>query len=353
MNLNNASHFVREGHAFGAALFAALALSACGGSGGDGPSNTPPGPNPGAGNSSGGGSASAHRISRIRYDLDNNGDIDSVRTFSYDADGRVVAEHYTYTGDGIADTDFGSFSIDAPPGDQTVTYTYDSAGLLQLWSNVDASGGRIDSRYEYGDDTLVDRYTIDMFAAHGALTNSTYFELDYTGTQLTGWRHYIDGGGTLMQSAALTHNAGGQVQSDLLTVAMTGAQTRTDYTYTPVGKVDLVRQSDPAAGSAFFNEHDYTYDSANTLVAEIITSSNPGDGYRWDYTVNGDGQRTQWRIDLGSDLTVEAVVHIEWEAGSCRQTFFWAPRAHPNFVATTTIPYVPGSGYAVLPVCGS
>lgn len=351
MNLNNAPHFVREGKAFGAALFAALALSACGGSGGDGPSNTPPGPNPGAGNSSGGGSASAHRISRIRYDLDNNGDIDSVRTFSYDADGRVIAEHYTYTGDGAADTDFGSFSIDAPPDDQTVTYTYDSAGLLQLWSTVDASGDRIDSRYEYGNDALVDRYTLDMVNAQGALTNSMVFELDYTGTQLTGWRHFINSGGTLMQSAALTHNAGGQVQSDLLTVAMTSAQTLTEYTYTAAGTIDRVRQSDPAS-SAFFNEHDYAYDSGNALVAKISTGSSTDDDYRWDYTVNGDGLRTQWRIDLGSNLTVEAVVHIEWESGPCRQTFFWAPRAHPNFVAAATVPYVPGSGYAVLPVCG-
>lgn len=351
MNLDTPPSVVRKGQVCGTSLLLALTLSACGGSSGDGPSNTSVGTSPGVVDTGGGGSANAHRITRMRYDLDNNGTIDSVRTFSYNADGRVVAEHYTYTGDGSPDTDFRNFSIDAPSGSQTTNYTYDSSGLLQLWSIVDASGARTDSRYEYGNDKLIDRYTIDTFNAAGGLTGTVYFQMDNMGTRLTDWRLYVDGNSTPSQNAALTYNAGGQVQSDLLTVATAGTQTLTTYAYNAAGRIQSVRQSTPS-NSAFFSEHAYTYSSANTLSAIIATGNSANDIYRWDYTVNSDGLNTEWRIDLDSNQTVEAIVYIDWESGPCLQTFIWAPRAHPNFVAGGNVPYAPGSGYAVLPTCG-
>jgi YD repeat-containing protein len=151
------------------------------------------------------------------------------------------------------------------------------------------------------------------------------------------------------QNAALTYNAGGQVQSDLLTVATAGTQTLTTYAYNAAGRIQSVRQSTPS-NSAFFSEHAYTYSSANTLSAIIATGNSANDIYRWDYTVNSDGLNTEWRIDLDSNQTVEAIVYIDWESGPCLQTFIWAPRAHPNFVAGGNVPYAPGSGLRCCPL---
>lgn len=300
----------------------------------------------------GGIGSSTQRLLRLRYDLDNNGVIDAVRTFDYDADGRVIDEQYVYTDDGSADTDFDTFSIDAPPHDQHVTYAYTATGLLERWTIADEPGEREENVYQYGSDALVDRYAVDLFDAQGALAGNIAFTLDQSGTQLIGWESIASNGATPIQRDELRYDSAGRVGSDLLTTTLTGAQRLTTYTYTASGRIDTIRQSDPAPNSPTLIEANYVYDTLDRLTRVSFTGPTAGERYTWTYEVNSNGLRTQWRIDMGSNQTVEAVIHSEWEAAPCRHVFLWAPRAHPNFVADESVPYAPGSGYAVQPVCG-
>jgi len=299
--------------------------------------------------SGGGGTASNRRLSRVLYDLDNNGTVDGVTEFSYDNDGRVIQETYTYTADGTADTDFKSFSIGAPAYNQTVTYTYNGAGLLTTLSTTDPSG-RTDMVYDYGADTLVDQLTLEIYNTSGALTEQDNFNLTYNAGQLTAWDFRL-GDNTMIQSDALTYNASSQVQSDVLTQAMGGSQALSEYTYNTAGMIASIHKTKPSSTSYFINV-DFEYDAFGLLSARVATGNKFDDKYRWDYTYGDNDELQTKAIDLGSNGTPEATVTAEWEDGACRTVFLWAPRAEPNFVANAALPYAPASGYAVIPVCG-
>lgn len=291
------------------------------------------------------------RILRLNYDLDNNGIIDSVRSFNYDSDGRIVAEDYVYSGDGTPDTNFGSFSIDGPAYNQSVTYSYNSAGLLNVWSTTQ-QGSRTDMVYDYGADALTDQLALDTYNSSGALIDHSVFNLSYTAGSLTGWEFRL-GDNTLIQSNALTYSISTQVQSDLLTQTLGGAQSLFEYTTSATGKIDLIHTSNPESGSTFFNDVDFVYDTADRLVSRVTTSSKTADNYRWNYAYDSNDELTTKQIDLASNGTIEATITAEWEDGACRTVFSWAPRAEANFVASATIPYAPSSGYVVIPVCSS
>jgi len=326
-------------------LLASL-MTGCGGGGGGSSSSSPSSSSGETSNTppDSGSSATGNRVSRILYDLDNNGIYEGERSFSYDSDGRVVAENYTYHDDSVTDTNFDGFSIGAPNYNETTAYSYDSDGLVSLWTVTDPTG-HTEISYNYGTDKLIDTELLRFFDNGGALLQSISYELINTNNQLTHWDSHMSSSGSLFQSDDLTHDPSGRVQMDVLTQGI--KQTESTYTYSASGKIlNLNRVS-----SAYHSDIDFEYDSDNRLTARISRSDEKNNAYRWSYAYDGSGRQSEWLIDKLDDGSTEAAVRYEYEDGPCATVFIWAPRSEPNFVVSTTVPYAPGSGYAQIPVC--
>lgn len=326
-----------------AVILIASLITACGG-GGHG-SSTPPdttqNPPPGSF-----GSQTGKRLARILYDLDNNGVYEGERTFSFDNDGRVTAENYTYHADATPDTTFGSFSIGAPSYNETVAYDYNAEGLVALWSITDPSG-RTEFSNEYGTNNLIDSQTLSFFDNGGALLQSISFNLTNENNQLTRWDSRIASAASAFQSDVLTYDAAGRVQSDVLTQGSN--QTESIYTYSATGKIFNIKKTGPA----YHGNINFEYGAGDRLSARVSSADEVSDAYRWRYQYDANGLLSEEQIDLLDDGTAEASMRYEYEDGACSAVFIWAPRGEPNFVKSATRPYAPGSGYAVIPVCAN
>jgi len=328
-------------------LVAAL-LTACSHGNGSSPAPQPDGtlnPPPDSQNNETG-----NRISRILYDLDNNGTYEGERSFSYDNDGRLIAENYVYHDDGMSDTNFGSFSIGAPNYNEATSYSYDSEGLLSLWSITDPTG-RIEFSYGYDPNQFIDTHLLSFFDNSGALLQSISFDMTVTGNELTHWESRISSTGSISQSDDLTYNASGQVKTDLLDQG--GQQTESTYTYSATGKILNIQLTNIQPPNLYTSDVDFEYDPAGRLTSRLSHGNELRDIYRWSYHNDESGRQREWLVDLLDDGSIEAVARSEYEDGPCISAFIWAPRGEPNFVASPATPYAPGSGYAVIPVCAN
>ena len=320
-------------------LWTAVSLTACGGGHGIGNQDASGGGNAGGGNVT---PQSSMRIARMQFDFDNNGIFEGNAVFSYYGNGRVRGQRYSYTDDGVVDTDIQFFQLNSVSG-YTVAYSYNDAGLLDI-TTFDQNDAQISKAYIYDTNGMLTRIDVLLRDASDALVNSWYWSYTLTGSRLDGYSLFLTSSPTPIHIYTLSYNSAGQVESDHLTENATNRNFQT-YTWRTDGKIERIYLVD---GGGTLNLTEYTYDDAGRLFSTQGTSAYPRPPYRW----NLDYDNNEIHIDMGDDGSVEAVIRIEWENAPCQRVFMWNTRGEPNFVADTTVPYQPGTGYSVIPLCG-
>lgn len=297
------------------------------------------------------------RVTRVRYDFDNNGIFEGERVYNYDTSGRIASVDYTYTSDGVTDTDFRSFSI-APKINEQVDVVYGADGRVQRWL-TDSTASAAEFAYVWRSDGRLDDATLTITAKAQSLTVVQDLAFSYnTGNLLAQWVQTGSVAGTNTTITTGLSYTGSVLSSDLGTTAFTtstgqsgSSQDRHEYTWTASGKLDLVRVTVPT-NPAYLSRDDYQYDANDRLSAHVHLPNDPADNATWRYLYDGSSDRvTTWTIDMASNGSTEARMEIEWESGACQVAYAWAPRARPNFVATGHAPHVPGTGIFVFSPC--
>lgn len=341
-------------------LAATLAVG-CGGGGSSGGDEPPGDDTPGDGGGDGAGDPgddpgdgepgiASERIATVRYDLDNNGVFEGVRQFSYDTEGRLVREQYTYTDDGEEDADFVSFSLSSDDDANSVLeYSYGTDGRLETIRQTQADGRYIDTTYDWNDDGWLNTSTQMIYSAAGALQFATQQHLEHNGSRLVKVEEYLPNEPDPESTITFFYDG-----SDPLPVASEDSRSdvRTDITWTGFGKPDAFARS--GLNSDLTSSTDLIYDARERLVERRFTSSfNPSvNFYTWFFEYSGDQDRPSVQlIDMQSDGTIEARLEFETETAICQQVvaFLWGAESaeEPDELA----PYVPGTGYVHISQC--
>ncbi len=288
-------------------------------------------------------STSARRIKRLRYDLDNNGVDDAVREFSYDANGRVTAETYTYTDDGTPDNSFSTVSIDIDDVSSDISYRYDAAGHLLNWS-MDSDGEEdLSISYTYQGDLIS---TAVLTVSPSSEVTEIRAELEYSGGRLTGYDAYLNGSSDPAQSYLLKYRADGRVAELITTPIGDNHLPVASYSYRSDGTVDVILEND-LTEPAYSSSYDYLYDTTGRPSGIALD----GGFYLMRALFDADGTNTGIEIDDGIDGSIEAHIEIEWEAATCTRVLVWSPNALTNGYHGPGAPFLPGTGYAYAQTC--
>lgn len=356
-----------------------VSLSACGGG-----SNTPD-PDPDQCEEPVGGinpAVSQPRISAMNYDFDNNGTAEGRAEITYDDDGFVTSINYTYTDDGTIDTDFrGIFSLDFGDENKTKNYEYDCRGRITSIVEMTATA-RYDSYYTWNNDDQVTNLRYEYYDAMGALTNTVRFDLTYNAGELTDWSEEFEVPGSapvalaegditydattnLPELLSRTQSLGGLVTEDSSLTFLSSGQIQTitttrsdDAAYESGVRFSYAWAGHPGIAAGTVREGD--------RFSRIAEPNDPADNYTWGYSYSNSRTidsnmtadtpllATQYiDMDPTTQVVFDAAITFEWEEGNCRRNFIWAPRAEPNFIASSNEPYVPGTGYARIDYCAT
>jgi len=285
----------------------------------------------------------------MRYDFDNNGTFEGIRTVTYDSIGRVVGSAYTYTDDGTPDTDFRSFTIGASNLNSTSVYTYDSSGLLSGLI-LDDANTRVENVVNYGSDGLVatgQTIIFDKILSAEAVFNSVATNAEGIPQSIQRFQ-----GSSPRDVIAFEYDTAGRVALKRVSNASSTGPTETVYVWSSDGR--LVEEITTVVGLPVFEIRvNYDYDSMGRLQSRLSTtlsnSMSISGKYRWRYSYDATSARME--VDLNDDGTVEAVVLTEFETALCKDVIFWIPGAEPNFTPGSFPPFVPGTGYALASIC--
>ncbi|MEM9175302.1 MAG: PEP-CTERM sorting domain-containing protein [Myxococcota bacterium] len=306
-----------------------------------------------------------YRVAEISYDFDDDGVEDARSTLVYDGSGAPTDGSYAYIGDTTPDL-FRTEDNDAES--ETVTYVLDGNGFL-LSSVLD----RIDFS------TATEQFSVAQVFAGGLLTDSTFAStlggatdstesvFAYTGTRLDQvvTRNPIDD--SLVWTLSIGYGADDLPDTVVFespadpTNGIPAFQVETTYTFRADGQADdviSVARVDDGSGAGFVaiggGSGDYVYDGAGRRIEEVFTSSGGigafpaefvGFDYRKTLAYDGLGLLESESIDVDDDGSIEATRTFVWEAGDCVPIFVWAPNGRPEFTATASTPYVPGTGW--------
>ena len=326
-----------------------LLASGCGGGGSGGNNNNGNGGNP----PPGGGSTGTGRIAQLFYDFDNNGVFEGVAIISYDADGRIISDIYTYTDDGTPDTDFKTFGV-SPSGfrkedrDTSWTFEYNADGLLETWT-WDIGGGEFLNTIDYSYNASMHVANTSSLIQTNGMSNTLTTIHSYTGTNLDQVQTSVDG--TLMSTLDLSYDGNGLLSSDLQTIDATASQLRRDYTWRADGQIDAMETTDPDPGRDYETSDNFIYDADDRLVTHQNILNDPADNYSFHFKYDSNNLVSDTEIDMNSDGSIEAIVRAVWEDGPCESVYIWAERLTANFLADANQVYAPGTGYGVFPVC--
>lgn len=295
------------------------------------------------------------RVSRIRYDFDNNGIFEGTREYEYDTAGRILEERYSYTDDGTEDTDLAgtlSNSIALDPIDETITYTYDSEGRLQTWVGL-TSESRATYTYTFNDDNLITGVDGTIEDETGAVTSQFKHTLTYSEQRLIRHTMTLNNEVTPMQEFEIGYDGSGYIITNQQTMTSSNQVSLQTYTYLTNGRPNTIVDTAPSLPD-YRMTYEFGYTANNQPdYMNVITEGLLSDRYSRLFQYDGNGRQITTQIDEAIDGTIDAVAEIEWEEGVCSSVLSW----HPRTVVTDTVdlssPYKPGTGYVWLPHCTS
>jgi YD repeat-containing protein len=338
-------------------VFLLMILSACGGGGGGGGSEGDPTDNGDTDNTDDGSPDSGTtnlRVSRVRYDFDNNGVFEGVREFAYGTDGRIMQERYTYSDDGTEDVYLAgtlSNSIGLDPVDETIDYTYDTEGRLQTWVGYN-SETRQTSRYSYDDNDLLTRVDVTIEDGTGAVTSQYSHRLTYSGQQLVAHNMTLTGETTPLFENAIVYDDAGYVIENNQTTTQNGIVSHYAYTYLTNARPDTITETVSALPDYRMTfEFGYTGDNQPSYLNFLSEGPGNDNRYSFEEQYDSDGRHVARQVDDLIDGSIDAVAEIEWEEGSCTPVLDWHPRTVTADTVDTRSPYIPGTGYVWLSHC--
>jgi hypothetical protein len=347
-------------------------LSACGGDGDESPMN-----DSGTDNTNGSSTlgdtdtgTTNVRVSRIRYDFDNNGVFEGVREFAYGSDGKILEERYTYSDDGTEDLPLFSSALSDYAAmdrmDETVTYTYDADGRLQTLVRVN-SQTRVTSTYTFNDDNLITRVDGSIEDENGAVTSRYSHALTYTGQRLVSHTTTIDDDVMPVSKYEIRYDdAGYVVTNQVIPLQLPGDSNPTEqfnYTYLGNGRPYTITETSlidglPDTSATSTNDHPffefgYTENNQLSYLNHIYNGTTMNHTFAWLSQYDANGRQIVHQVDEGIDGTIDAIAEIEWEEGVCSSVLSWSPRAIVPDTVDLASPYKPGTGYIWLPHCTS
>ncbi|MET0028441.1 MAG: hypothetical protein ABW101_12455 [Candidatus Thiodiazotropha sp.] len=349
-----------NGGRFAMLLLLLSMLTACGGGGGGdgsgdsaddggtdntGDDTTPQDPGTGT---------TGYRVSRVRYDFDNNGVFEGIREFAYASDGRIMQERYTYSDDGAEDVYLAgtlSNSIGLDPVDETIEYSYDSEGRLQTWVGYNSDFRQINT-YTYNNDNLITRIDVSVEDGSGAVTSQYSHTLNYTGQRLTTHVMTEEGETTPILEYAISYDGAGYVLTNDQTTTQTDLVSSYAYTYLTNGRPDTVTETVsllPDYRMSF--EFGYTANNQPAYLNFITLGAGNDNRYSFEEQYDSNGRHVARQVDDLIDGSIDAVAEIEWEEGVCVAVLDWHPRTLVSDTVDTASPYIPGTGYVWLRHC--
>ncbi len=333
-------------------------LSACGGGGGGGGADPV---DEGGSDSVDDGSTSGdtdpgatnRRVSRVRYDYDNNGVFEGTREYMYASDGRIAQERYTYSDDGAEDIYLaGTLSniMGLDHLDETISYTYDADGRLQTWVGY-TSESRETNTYTYNDQNLITRIDVTIEDGSGAVISQYRHALTYAGQRLVGHTMVLEGEVTPVLENTIEYDIAGFVIINSQITTQSSLESRYDYTYLTNGRPDTIVETVSAIPSYRMTfEFGYTADNQPAYL-NFITQGINSNRYSFEEQYDAGGRHITRQVDDLIDGTIDAVAEIEWEEGVCTPVLQWYPRTITADTVDTTSPYIPGTGYVWLSHC--
>ena len=300
-----------------------------------------------------------HRLTRVVYDFDNNGNPDADLNIGYDAAGFVVSTDYTYFGDGTEDL-FNTEDDDTIQEDGV--FVHDGNGLL---FQVDLDRGTEsfdnDVTFTNGRFDRIDSITRD---AGGVVTSDVYFDFSYVGDDVVQIAGRQTSDNALINTLNLTYGTDGLPETyDLISAGVSIFNT---LDFDTAG--NFISVSSTASGGFGSGTGTLTYlPGSGQLETEVWTQTGfvgsllsefPGENYTKHYTYDGADLLLTEEVDIDSDSSVEAVLSFEWTLGTCNPSFQWAPNGQPNFSSMPSQPsmvpdaYVPGTGATYFRNCG-
>ncbi|MET0026954.1 MAG: hypothetical protein ABW101_04905 [Candidatus Thiodiazotropha sp.] len=291
------------------------------------------------------------RISLQRYDYDHNGIYEGLSEYFYDGTGRLVENRYTYTDDDSPDSDYLSTYHD-----YIHTYHYNSDGLLDLITRTDSSGGGKNyTRYTYNDDGTIAQSDYVVESDDLGVTFSNQYRLEYADRRLTRYVSSLTdtlGGGT---ETVLIYDPAGRVESMRIIPSDGRYEGSASFTYQSNNRPATASFAPPTPPRLGYMYHSFTYNEADQLAMyeESIVPDGDGGYYNWTYTYDDDSRLIESVLDHDLDGQIETVVQTEWEHDACVAVIFWDAWQVTSMKAVADSPYLPNTGYAYLPVCGT
>ena len=307
-------------------------LTACG----DGATSTDSGPVSYDGN---------HRVSKIEYDYDNNGQVDATTIITYTNNSKTVTSSYTYQGDATPDVYISG--PDAVTAVSIATFS-DSGKQLSLSMQETKAGGAVFSiifTYAYNADGSLQKITNEL--------NGNAFEYDV---------NYTNGVMSSLSSAAagqpeiiLTYEADGSLKSaDILNTGIVTASN--DYIWRTDGQLMSIntQYKSPAPSSLYAA----TYDGNGKLETTVQSSgefpANEDLNLTKTFTWTGN-QLTNVEWDALSTGIVNSNEVFTWEDGSCLNIYTFGlggagGYTMPFFTRDQSTFFVPGI-FSLNPIC--
>lgn len=290
--------------------------------------------------------ANGVRLAQLKYDLDNNGVFDVVRSFRYNVDGSLADTLDTYVEDGVADAEFMFQATGLTKGHidgRIETYFYNDTGYINSWIE-NSTNGRDEYFYEYAASGAVNYYRNDTYDASGERLN----RFEFTSGQFTynSKQQFVAVLQLLNIGWILTYNDAGFIEASDIHFGPFVVTSK--YHWRSDGQLALI-ESD----GGNYQEH-FNYDASNRFVSKVIvntTSVNQNVTQTLEY--DGVGKAVRRFYDQGSDGTSEGMMEYVWEEGVCSERLLWTIWAQPNETrsASANDAFLAGTGYSLLGYC--
>jgi hypothetical protein len=206
-------------------------------------------------------------------DIGNDGTIDRVTNYTYDANGNLTKEEYDADNDGTID--------------EVTYYTYD------------ANGNLIKEEYDADNDGTIDSVRYYTYDADGKRIKREEDE---------------DNDGTIDEVAYYSYDANGnviRVENDLSNDG--DIDVVTYYTYDANGNV-IEEFFAPVAGNPLsIKYYSYSYDANGNVLLKAIVEEQVGTFNRSSYTHDANGNVIKIEYDGGMDGTIDNVNYFTWE----------------------------------------
>jgi len=325
-------------------LTSSLLLTACGGGGGGGSSSSTTTDTADV-------PQSGYRVNRVDLDYDNNGTPDATVAITYDSNGSIASEAYTYTDDGT--TDLFKFYATTSDTNEQYDYTHLANGKLSTM-DILSNSRRSFSLYSYN--TANQLSSVEETVTNGTITGTgqqtTTFS--YANGQPASFVTINTSTSQAIVRSNFTYDAENHVQTQALQILQSDGTTWNTQvittSWTAAGNIAEVTSDTNNDGNANITLA-YSYGSDNQLISRVRTNiDDPTEDstVTYNYTNN---IRSGESWDLGSDGSIEATLAISVQSATCQYSYGWRYGATPNFSYSETTDYTPGTGAYRIRAC--